>query len=224
MPAQRNSSSSSIPTAFPQFSSLTLPVPSLDRAANRQQFDAEVADAARTFNLTRRQYARGSHAFTPYPSNEEVFLRSSSAINDADEFDDLSISDFFLAQRRVAQHRHRRFRNRMNEAERALFGRVLERMDNDVDEEWTSIMVSSSYTSSVAMGLLERNVALEDRVSLICLLIINTFADKSFDRCVRQSSKSLTRGSLLLKQWRGPMLCWSLFRVGLVFLKTNLKS
>ena len=175
MPAQRNSSSSSsTPAAFPRFSSLSLPVPSLDRAANRRQFDAEVADAARTFNLTNRLYARGSHAFTPYPTNEEVFLRSSSGVNEDDEFDDLSISDFFLAQRRVAQHRHRRFRNRMNEAERALFGRVLEQMDDDVDAEWTSVMVSSAYTSSVAMGLLERNVMLEDRVSLICLVIVNT--------------------------------------------------
>ena len=61
----------------------------------------------------------------------------------------------------------------MNEAERALFGRVLERMDSDVDAEWTSIMVSTLFTSLVVMGLLERNIVLEDRVSLICPVIGN---------------------------------------------------
>ena len=61
----------------------------------------------------------------------------------------------------------------MNEAKRALFGRTLERIDDDVDEERTSIAVSTSFTSSVVMGLLERNIALEDQVSLICLLITN---------------------------------------------------
>ena len=134
---------------------MTLPAPILNRAINREQFNAGVANAARTFNLTNHQYARGSHAFTPYPTNKEVFLRSSSAINDDDEFDDLSILDFFIAQRHVAQHRHHHFRNRMNEAEHALFGRTLERMDADMDAEWTSIAVSSSFTSSVVMGLLE---------------------------------------------------------------------
>ena len=158
---------------FPQFSSLTLPAPVWSRAANREQFDAGVANTARTFNLTCCTYARGSHAFTPYPTNEEVFLRSSSTINDDDEFDDLSISDFLIAQRRIAQHRHRNFRNRMNEAERALFGRTLERINDNVDVEWTSITVSTAFTSSVAMGLLERNIALEDRVSLICLVMMN---------------------------------------------------
>ena len=57
----------------------------------------------------------------------------------------------------------------MNEAERALFGRALECIDDDVDVEWTSIVVSTVFSSSVAMGLLERNIALEDWVSLICL-------------------------------------------------------
>ena len=61
----------------------------------------------------------------------------------------------------------------MNEAERALFGRTLERIDDDVDSEWTSIAVSTSFSSAVAMGLLEGNIALEDRVRLICLLITN---------------------------------------------------
>ena len=57
----------------------------------------------------------------------------------------------------------------MNEAEHALFGRTLECIDDDVEAEWTSIAVSTSFTSSVAMGMLERNIALEDQVSLICL-------------------------------------------------------
>ena len=61
----------------------------------------------------------------------------------------------------------------MNEAERALFGRTLERINDDVDTEWTSIAVSTAFTSSVVMGLLERNIVLEDRVSLICLVIGN---------------------------------------------------
>ena len=171
MPAQRNSSpsSSSTPAVFPQFSSLTLPAPVWSRAANRKQFNAGVADAARIFNLTHHIYTRGSHAFTPYLTNKEVFLRSSSAINDDDKFDDLSISDFLIAQRCIAQHRHRRFRNQMNEAECALFRRTLECIDDDVDVEWTLIAVSTTFTSSVAMGLLEMNIALEDWVSLICL-------------------------------------------------------
>ena len=174
MPAQRNSSSSSsssTPAVFLQFSSLTLPAPVWSRAANRKQFDTGVADTARTFNLTCQTYARGSYAFTPYLTNEEVFLHSSSAINNDNEFDDLLISDFLIAQCHIAWHCHRRFRNWMNEAERALFGRALECIDDDVDVEWTSIVVSTAFTSSVAMGLLERNIALEDRVSLVYLFI-----------------------------------------------------
>ena len=61
----------------------------------------------------------------------------------------------------------------MNEAECALFGWTLEQMDKDADEAWTSIAVSMSFTSLVVMGLLERNIVLEDRVSLICLMIMN---------------------------------------------------
>ena len=41
----------------------------------------------------------------PYPSYEEVYIRSDNHCLDLDEFQDLGLNDFLVAQRRVARQK-----------------------------------------------------------------------------------------------------------------------
>ena len=93
MPASHNSSSSSsAPVPLHHFSSLTLLPLTWSVSAAHQQFEAGIAKAALTFNPGCRLYARGSHAFTPYLTNKEVFIHSSHGVNNDNKFNDLSKS------------------------------------------------------------------------------------------------------------------------------------
>jgi len=128
------------------------------------QYQADLANASINFNPTAQRYSRGSQRMIPYPSSEDVFLRSNHAVNEDDDFADISLPDFFHVQARVARHRFRRYRNRMNAGERGLFGRRLEDMEGLGDSNDTPIEVATSFAASMGMALYENDVEMEDRV------------------------------------------------------------
>lgn len=162
MPALQNSSSSS-----------SLSSSAREQRLLRQQYNNNVAQAALVFNPTDRLYARGSHAYTPYPTNEEVYLHSNTAVMEDDNFSDLSFPDFLNVQRRVARHRFHRYRAQMNTAKQGLFGCRLEDWDKNI-EVVGAVDNSTSFTASMGMALFEMNLLLRERVSgdLFSLLII----------------------------------------------------
>ena len=81
------------------------------------QYRADLANASINFNPTAQRYSRGSQRMIPYPSLEDVFLRSNHAVNEDDDFANISLPDFVHVQARIARHRFRHYRNRMNAGE-----------------------------------------------------------------------------------------------------------
>jgi len=57
------------------------------------QYRADLANASINFNPTTQHYSRGSQRMIPYPSSEDVFLRSNHAVNEDDDFADISLPD-----------------------------------------------------------------------------------------------------------------------------------
>jgi len=147
----------------------------IDATAQRTlmaQYHADLAIVSINFNPSAQHFSRGSHGSIPYPSSEDIFLHSNHAVNEDDDFADISLPDFFHVQSRVARHRFRRFRNRMNVGQRGLFGRRLEDMEGLGDSSDTPIKVATSFTASVGMALYENDVEMEDRVRISCLDIL----------------------------------------------------
>jgi len=148
MPAQRNTVSS---------------LASSSLASLRHQYDAALVTASLHHNAHLRTYARGSHGAVPYPDIEDVFNRSNSAVVEDDDFSDIGLNDFFLAQRRIARHKLRRFGRRANEGQRGLIDRGLQDWDQG-EPESTQIETSMMYTASVAMTLMEMDEGLDRKV------------------------------------------------------------
>ena len=123
-------------------------------------------------NATDMAFARGLR-FAPYPSHQEVFHRSNHAVQEDDDFSDLSLPDYFHVQRRVARHRFLRYRERMNDHQRGLFGRGLENREGSCGNEGADIAmsVSNAFSSSIGMALYENDVVMEDRVSVSIVLV-----------------------------------------------------
>ena len=141
MPAQRNNSST--------LSS------SSSQANLRRQYNNALAEASLRHNRT---YARNSHGVVPYPNIKDMFNRSNAAVNEDDDFNDLGLSDFLLAQRRIAIHRMGRYRRRTNVAQRSHLGHSLLTWDQGEAGNET-LEVSMIYTSSVAVTLMEMDEA-----------------------------------------------------------------
>ena len=136
------------------------------------QYHAGLALASVNFNPTARRHSRGSCGMIPYPSSEDVFLRSNHSVNEDDDFADLSLPDFIHVQDRIAHHRFRRYRNHMNSGERGLFGRRLEDMEVVSEVHDTPIEVATSFAASLGMALYQNDVEMEDRVRISCLDIL----------------------------------------------------
>jgi len=68
------------------------------------EYHASLASATINFNPTALRYARGSHGAIPYPSSEDVFLRSNHAVNEDDDFADISLPDFIHVQDHITCH------------------------------------------------------------------------------------------------------------------------
>ena len=149
MPTQRNT-----------VSSLTS---SSSQVSLRCQYDAALATTSLHHNSHLRTYARGSHGVAPYPNIEDVFNHSNSAVVEDDDFSDIGLNDFLLAQRRIARHKLRRHGRRANEGQRGLIDRGLQDWDQG-EPESQQIEASMMYTASVATTLMEMDEGLDRKV------------------------------------------------------------
>ena len=136
---------------------------SSSQASLHRQYNAALATASLHHNTHLRTYARGSHGAVPYPDIEDVFNRSNSAVVEDDDFSELGLNDFFLAQRRIARHKLRRFGRRANEGQRGLIDCGLQDWDQGEPEN-QQIETSMMYTASVATSLMEMDEGLDRKV------------------------------------------------------------
>jgi len=128
----------------------------------RAQHERAVNESRALFNLDGREYVRGI-GFQPYPTAEEVYNRSNTAIVEDDEFEDLGLRDFVIANQRAGRHRYMRWREAINPNQRGLLTRGLETWD-PVEERSTILETSLAYTASVGMAAFEEIVLLRRRV------------------------------------------------------------
>jgi len=149
MPAQRNSVSSLASSS--------------SQASLRRQYDAALATASPHHNIHLQLYARGSHGVAPYPDIEDVFNCSNSVVVEDDDFSNIGLNDFLLAQRRIACHRLRRHGRRANEGQRGLIDRGLQDWDQG-EPESQQIEASMMYTASMATTLMEMDEGLDRKV------------------------------------------------------------
>ena len=128
----------------------------------RQQFERSLNATRVCHNVHGRMYARGP-GFVPYPEAEDVFIRSNTAVGDDDGFEDLGLSDFVIANRRVGRHRYERYRNYMNGNHLGMFERGL--MDWDMEEQESTILEALlGYTASMGMMMFEQQELVHRRV------------------------------------------------------------
>jgi len=149
MPAQRNTVSSLASSS--------------SQASLRRQYDAALVTASLHHNAHARSYARGSHGVVPYPDIEDILNRSNLAVVEDDDFSDIGLNDFLLAQRRIARHKLRRFGRRANEGQRGLIDRGLQDWDQG-EPESMEIETLMMYTASVATMLMEMDEGLDRKV------------------------------------------------------------
>jgi len=105
-------------------------------------------------------YARGSHSVPPYPDIEDVFNRSNLAVVENDDFSDVGLNDFLLAQRRIARHKLRRYGRRANEGQCGLIDCGLQDWDQG-EPESQEIEMSMMYMVSMATTLMEMDEGLD---------------------------------------------------------------
>jgi len=87
MPAQRNTVSSLAPSS--------------SQTSLCRQYDATLANASLHHNSHLRTYAWGSHGIAPYPDIEDISNCSNSVVVEDDDFSDIGLNNFLLAQRRI---------------------------------------------------------------------------------------------------------------------------
>jgi len=69
------------------------------------EYCANLAQASINFNPTHLRHSRGSHGAIPYPSSEDIFLHSNHAVNEDNDFANISLPNFFHVQDCIARHR-----------------------------------------------------------------------------------------------------------------------
>jgi len=92
-----------------------------------------------------------------------VFNCSNSAVVEDDDFSDIGLNNFLLAQRRIACHKLRCHRRRANEGQHGLIDRGLQDWDQG-EPESQQIEASMMYTASVATTLMEMDEGLDRKV------------------------------------------------------------
>ena len=97
-----------------------------------------------------------------------MYNRSNHAVTEDDDFADLGLNDFVSAQRRIASHQLNRRRDRLNVRERGLLGRPLEEWDPEEGSDEASGVIETcmSYASAVGIQSMERDIVMQDDVSL----------------------------------------------------------
>jgi len=107
-----------------------------------------------------------------YPTIEEVLNCSNTTVPDDDEFEDLGLNDFIMAQRRIANHRMGRRREFMSTHTRGLIARGLEDWDMDDEPHSGEVEVSIAYAASVEMAAIESDVMIMERVCVLILFVV----------------------------------------------------
>jgi len=159
MPAQRT------------FSSIS----SASQASLQQQYKRVLQRSAVGYNVCGRMYARGGRE--PYSTIEKVLNRSNTAVPDDDEFEDLGLNNFIMAQRQIANHRVGRRREFMSVHTRGLISCGLEEWDMD-EPHSGEVEVSVAYAAAIGMAAIESDVMMSDRVCIfiwffiVCRLLI----------------------------------------------------
>jgi len=141
-------------------------ISSASQSALRQQYEHVLQCLAVGYNVRGRMYARGGGDL--YPTIEETLNRSNTAVPDDDEFEDLGLNDFIMAQRRIASHRLRRRREFMSVHTRGLISRGIEEWDVDYEPHSGEVEVSIAYAAAIGMAAVESDVMITDRVSVTC--------------------------------------------------------
>jgi len=131
-----------------------------------QQYERVLQRSAVGYNVRGRMYARRGGDL--YPTIEETLNRSNTAVPDDDEFEDLGLNDFIMAQRRIAGHRLRHRGEFMSVHTRGLISRGIEEWDVDFEPHSGEVEVSIAYAAAIGMAAVESDVMITDRVSVTC--------------------------------------------------------
>ena len=121
-------------------------------------------------NLTRVHHACRD-ACHPYPSRVGVYTRSDMA-NCEDEFEDLFLNDFILAQKRVACRRLERLE--LNKNWRALLARGVSCMMDIEDEKNGVVEVCVGYASAIRVMVIDEMANVNEQVRHIHLTSLLT--------------------------------------------------
>ena len=93
--------------AFPSSPITTTSMPTIQSSylalSSPQQYSAEHALSTRVFNPHHHTFSHHRQGYEPYPTAEEVFLRSNTSEPDED-FGNLYLADMITANKRVGQH------------------------------------------------------------------------------------------------------------------------
>ena len=103
-----------------------------------------------------------------YPTIEETLNRSNTTVPDDDEFEDLGLNDFIMAQRQIAGHCLRCRGEFMSIHTRGLISRGIEEWDVDYEPHSSEVEVSIAYAAAIGMATVESDVMITDRVSVTC--------------------------------------------------------
>ena len=132
-------------------------ISSASQSSLRQQYERVLQRSAVGYNVWGRMYARRGGDL--YPTIEETLNRSNTAVPDDDEFEDLGLNDFIMAQRRIAGHRLRRRGEFMS-----VHTRGIEEWDVDYEPHSGEVEVSIAYAAAIGMAAVESDVMMNDRV------------------------------------------------------------
>jgi len=105
-----------------------------------------------------------------YPTIEEMLNRSNTAVPDDDEFEDLGLNGFIMAQRRIAGHRLGRRRDFMSVHTRGLISRGIEEWDMEYEPHSGEVEVSIAYAAAIGMAAVESDAMMNDRVCVSSFL------------------------------------------------------
>ena len=117
-----------------------------------------------------RESSHNQHRFTharddasrPYPTANDVYVRSTSSHVDQDEFSDLGLSDFFLVHRRVARRSLERLQ--LSPYQAGLFSRGVQ-TGLDRREPYNAVLEASiGYAGACSVAVIDEVASLNERV------------------------------------------------------------
>ena len=127
-----------------------------------QQYKRVLQHSAVGYNIQGHMYARRGGDL--YPTIEETLNCSNTAVPDDDEFEDLGLNDFIVAQRWIAGHRLRCRRDFMSVHTRGLISRGIEEWDVEYEPHSGEVEVLIAYVAAIGMAAMESDVMMNDRV------------------------------------------------------------